>query len=169
MSSTFWSEEAKVPELSPAEKVTRDKFVQQYLLDYNGTAAAIRVGFGEAFAKGYADKFLTEPYVLQQIKAHETALANDPDAEEAETKRRVRAALLREAYYDGPGASHSARVSALSKLAALMGMEGGDNKKQADLANRGGVMEVPAIADLATWGADAAAAQRKLQQEAEEL
>lgn len=168
MSNIFWTSEAIVPELSASERVMRDRFVTQYVLDYDAKAAAIRIGFGEAFAEAYSAKYLAEPYVLQQIKKHETALAEDPDAEEADTRRRVRSALLREAYYTGPGSSHSARVSALSKLAALMGMEN-DSKSKADMANRGGVMEVPAIGTLEAWGAEAAAQQAKLQRDAEEV
>lgn len=161
----FWDEEARTPELSPPEKAVRDKFVKEYLLDYDQKAAAIRCGYGESFASTYADKFMKEPYVLQQIKRTELAFAEDADAEEEDTKRVIRAALLREAHYRGPGSSHSARVNALAKLAVIHDMEG-TTKEGETVGSRSGVMEVPGIASAENWEATAAAAQKKLQDEA---
>lgn len=163
--TTFWSDEAMAPPLSPAERAVRDRFVKEYLVDYDQKRAAMRCGYGESFAEAYADKFMNEPYVQQQIKALEVALPEDPDAEEEHTKRVIRAALIREANYRGPGASHSARVNALAKLAVIHDMDA-PTKVEADINNRGGVMMVPGIASAEEWGAVAAAAQKKLQDEA---
>lgn len=163
--STFWSDEAMAPELSAAEKALRDRFVKEYLIDYDQTRAAMRCGYGESFASAYADKFMLEPYVQQQIKAQELAFAEDPDAEEENTKRIIRAGLLREANYRGPGSSHSARVNALAKLAVIHDMDA-PTKVEADILQRGGVMMVPGIASAEEWSATAGAAQRKLQDEA---
>lgn len=167
MTQAFWTTEGMAPELSQQEMQLRDRFVKEYLLDYDGTAAAMRIGFGESFAGTYAQKFLQEPYTLQQIKKAETALADDPDAESEAIKRRVQAALLREAYYNGPGASHAARVNALSKLAIIHDMDA-PTKIKAEVENRGGVMMVPGIADVDEWSKIAGAAQAQLQKEAEE-
>lgn len=162
---TFWDSEAKVGELSGQEKAVRDRFVKEYLLDYDQKAAAIRCGYGESFAGTYADKFMNEPYVLQQIKRTELAFAEDADVEEEDTKRVIRAALLREAHYRGPGSSHSARVNALAKLAIIHDMDKTD-KAGAEVGSRSGVMEVPGIASAEDWESTAAAAQKKLQDEA---
>lgn len=164
--TSFWSEEAMAPDLSQSEKDLRNRFVTEYLLDYDQTASALRVGFGEGFAATYAAKFMEEPYVQQRIKQMENRFVDDPDAEQEETKRRIRAALLKEAYYTGPGASHAARVNALSKLAVMHDMDA-PTKIKAEVENRGGVMMVPGIADVAEWGKAAELAQRKLQDEAE--
>lgn len=163
--STFWSDEAISPELSSAEKAVRDRFVKEYLLDYDAKAAAIRCGYGESFAGAYADKFMLEPYVLQQIKARELEFADDPVAEEEATKRIIRASLLREANYRGPGSSHSARVNALAKLAVIHDMDA-PTKIEADINSRGGVMMVPGIASAEDWAKTASEAQKKLQDEA---
>lgn len=163
--TTFWSDEAMTPELSLAEKAVRDRFVKEYLIDYDQKRAAIRCGYGESFAGAYSDKFMAEPYVLQQIKAQELAFADDPDAEEESTKRIIRAGLLREANYRGPGSSHSARVNALAKLAVIHDMDA-PTKIEADINQRGGVMMVPGIASADDWSMVAAAAQKKLQDEA---
>lgn len=163
--TTFWDSEAKVSELSPHEKSVRDRFVKEYLLDYDQKAAAIRCGYGESFAGTYAEKFMNEPYVLQQIKRTELAFAEDVDVEEEDTKRVIRAALLREAHYRGPGSSHSARVNALAKLAVIHDMD----KTASDgteIGGRSGVMEVPGIASAEDWEAEASGAQKKLQDEA---
>lgn len=163
--TTFWSEEAMTPPLSPAEKSVRDRFVKEYLLDYDQKRAALRCGYGESFAGAYADKFMNEPYVQQQIKSKELEFADDPDQEEESTKRLIRAGLLREANYRGPGSSHSARVNALAKLAVIHDMDA-PTKVEADINNRGGVMVVPGIASPDDWSDTASAAQRKLQDEA---
>ncbi len=158
----FWAEEAKATELSSKEKELRDKFVDEYLLDFDQTAAAIRVGFSASFAQTYAEKFMTEPYVRQRIAAMQTAMAEDDKLEVELDRRRIRAALMREAHYRGPGSSHAARVSALAKLASIRDMDA-PTKIKSDLTMRGGVMMVPAIASLEEWEKAAQASQGDLQ------
>jgi hypothetical protein len=120
--STEWA--LSIPaenQYSPAELELRRRFVTEYLVDYNSYAAALRVGFSAAFAVDYAKRFMEEPYVRQLIRDRE--LGPDGDYAEETNKRRIMAALFKEANYHGPGSSHSARVSALAKLTALYGME----------------------------------------------
>lgn len=161
---SFWAEEAKAAELSAKEKELRDKFVDEYLLDFDQTAAAIRVGFSASFAQTYAEKFMSEPYVRQHIAALQTALAEDDKLEAELDRRRIRAALMREAHYRGPGSSHAARVSALAKLASILDMDA-PTKIKSDLTMRGGVMMVPAIASLEEWEKAAQASQSDLQKD----
>jgi len=161
---SFWAEEAKAAELSAKEKELRDKFVDEYLLDFDQTAAAIRVGFSASFAQTYAEKFMSEPYVRQRIAALQTALAEDDKLEAELDRRRIRAALMREAHYRGPGSSHAARVSALAKLASILDMDA-PTKIKSDVTMRGGVMMVPAIASLEEWEKAAQASQGDLQKD----
>lgn len=161
---SFWESEAMVPELSNSEKELRNRFVDEYLLDFSQTAAAIRIGFSASFAQTYAEKFMNEPYVRQRIMALQTAMADDPKAESERDKRRIRAALLKEAHYRGPGSSHAARVSALAKLASMNDMDS-PTKLKVDGRMRGGVMMVPAIASIEDWEAAAQASQGDLQKE----
>lgn len=103
----------------PAEIEVRQRFVAEYVIDHDGRLAALRIGFNANFAVDYAKKFLSEPYVQQLIKAHLYAVENDPEF----NKKRVMAALFKEANNHGPGSSHSARVSALAKLTSVLGMD----------------------------------------------
>lgn len=160
----FWAEEAMSQNLSAKERELRDKFVEEYLIDFDQTAAAIRIGFSASFAQTYAEKFMTEPYVRKKISDMQTAMAEDEKIEAELDRRRIRAALMREAHYRGPGSSHSARVNALAKLASIRDMDA-PTKIKADLSLRGGVMLVPAIANLEEWEKAAQASQTDLQKD----
>lgn len=162
----FWTSEAMAPELSKSEKHLRDQFVAEYMQDFDQTAAAIRLGFGASFASAYATQFMEEPYVRKAIAERQKELAEDPKAEAEETKRRIRASLLREAHYRGPGSSHAARVSALGQLKAVYGMDQ-PVKTINEHLHRGGVMQVPAIASIEDWEAAATESQEKLRVDSE--
>lgn len=162
--TSFWEQGAMAQELSNSEKELRDKFVDEYLLDFSQTAAAIRIGFGAGFAQTYAEKFMAEPYVRKRIMDLQTAMAGDEKTEADLDRRRIRAALMREAHYRGPGSSHAARVSALAKLAAIRDMDS-PTRLKIDAGNRGGVMMVPAIASIEEWEQAAQASQGALQAE----
>lgn len=109
------------PELTESEKQIRNAFVREYLEDYDHIAAAIRIGFMKSFAEDYAHKFMAEPYVQNRIKELELDAGIETDADR--TKRQILAGLKREANYRGEGSSHGARVTALTNLAKLYGME----------------------------------------------
>lgn len=134
---------------TPAQKALRDMFVNEYLIDYDAVAAAQRCGFERQFAREFATKFMDEAYVQQRINAIKFA-DMDPQAETKYNQARVKAALMFEAHYRGPGSSHAARVAALSKLAALNGLEN-PKKIEATVKHMGGVMAVPGIAKLDEW------------------
>lgn len=162
----FWTDEAMASDLSQSEKDLRDRFVEEYMLDFDQKAAVIRCGIMESFAKEYAGRFMNEPYVRRKIAELQKAAADDPKTEEEQTKRRIRAALLKEAHYRGPGSSHAARVGALAKLGAMYGMDA-PIKTQKEVTHRGGVMMVPAIANLNDWEKAATASQEALRKDSE--
>lgn len=163
---SFWADGMVDPNsLSKAERELRDRFVIEYLVDFDAYAAAIRIGFSASFASGYAQNFMDEPYVRQRISQMQRE-QGDPKEETDSTKRQIRAALLREAHYRGPGSSHAARVAALAKLMSLYDMDSALKTKN-ETTLRGGVMEVPAIANVEAWQAAATASQGQLQQDSE--
>ena len=53
----------------------QERFVQEYLLDLNGSAAAVRAGYSEKSAKQIAGENLTKPYLASRIKARQAELA----------------------------------------------------------------------------------------------
>lgn len=158
---------AMVPTLSDREKALRDVFVNEYLKDFNPLLAAMRCGFMRSFAEEYAVKFMDEPYVLNRIQSIQNSVTEDGNESadsEAYNRQRVLTALMREAHFYGAGSSASARVAALSRLAAIYGMDKpkGKDKSPETVANRGGVMRVPEIADVTKWEEVAVKTQERL-------
>ncbi len=107
--------------LSKREMQIRERFVDEFLFDYNYTAAAVRVGYLESDAKQFGQKFKYDSYV-QKLIATRMSEENEEDSEEA-LKRLIVRSLMKEATYNGSGSSHGARVSALSKLSSIFGMD----------------------------------------------
>jgi hypothetical protein len=160
-SSDGWSGDwaAMDPPLSEQERAVRDRFVEEYMVDFSPLNAARRVGFSNAFAEQYAKRFMGESYVRRMIKAHELRTDLDESEVEEYDKRRIRSRLMREAH--DPYSSGAARVAALGKLMSLYGMDA-PTKIQQTVEHRGGVMMVPAIASLDDWERTAVASQTKL-------
>jgi phage terminase small subunit len=156
---SFWDDAGRADALGVREKKIRDQFVREYLVDMDPLAAAIRCGYMQAFAKEYALKFMAEPYVQQMIQEGHGQLLSDDGI----LKQVVKHDLLKAARYYGEGASHSARVSALAHLAKILGMDTAAKAEEQEQAHRGGVMQVPTIANITEWEAAAAAQQAELQ------
>lgn len=126
----FWNDLVMQPNLSPSEKALRDKFVTQYLIDYDAWAAAIRIGFLNSVAPQYAIELMQCPYVRQQITSKALADVVDPVAALKAEQKQIKASLLREAHDRGPDSSHAARVSALGKLAIIAKMDVREDKNR---------------------------------------
>ena len=153
--------------LTAREISLRKKFVEEYLTDYDGYQAAIRLGYNNIQAKVFSVRFLQEPFVLQQIRLAESS-SGEAEMDELEiAKKRVIAGLNKEANYRGPGCSQAARVAALAKLAAIYGMDAPTKSKQEITGPDGmplgqGVFVVPGIMTAEAWEAQAKAQQTKL-------
>ena len=120
--------------LTRHEKKIRDRFVAEYVKDYNRIDAAIRIGYSLSFAEQYSTRFMTEPYVLQKIASLEQELGQDTD--DVRHRRTVVAGLYRIA--TSRYASASAQVAAYAQIAKIQGLEA-PIKTQAILPNVGGV------------------------------
>ena len=105
--------------LTKQEKALRQRFVAEYLADYDSVGAAIRLGYQEAFAQQYAKQFLAEPYTLKLIKEKEAEFGIL--TEEDQHRKKIVAGLYREAH--SRFNSGSARVAALAQLAKIVGIE----------------------------------------------
>jgi len=105
--------------LTKQEKALRQRFVAEYLADYDSVGAAIRLGYQEVFAQQYAKQFLTEPYTLKLIKEKEAEFGIL--TEDDQHRKKIVAGLYREAY--SRFNSGSARVAALTQLAKIIGIE----------------------------------------------
>lgn len=154
--------------LTKSEMELRDKFVREYLKDYDALAACIRVGYAYAFAKEFSVRFLTETYVLNKIKEFEVAPVLEAVNDDLNVQRRkVYASLWKEANYMGGGSSQSARVAALSKLSAFLGMDAPTRSQQELTGKNGealgaGVLVIPGVMTSEQWAQQAEVQQAEL-------
>lgn len=107
-------------ELTKTEKGLRDRFVNEYVKDYNAFCAALRLGYAEAYAAQYSQQFLREPYTQQRLAQVQEEIG---DAEEDQHRKRIVAGLYRLAEERGMGSSHGGRVAAYNTLVKVMGLE----------------------------------------------
>ena len=151
------------PVLTAEEVDFLNRFVDAYLVRYDAISAGIAAGLDSESAADYVYKILKTPYVVNRIRDLEDAKLDELSTTELEEllRRRVLTGLVREAHYHGADSTHGARVSALSKLASLTGMDK-PLKTENVTEHRGGVMMVPAMTDPATWSANAQAQQASL-------
>lgn len=141
-------------DLTQDEMNIREQVVRQYLYDYSWTKACLRCGFRPEFAADNAERFAKDPYCIWRVKELAREIGLNPNPEQRakdieQDKVDIINALKKEAHYYGPGSSQAARVSALGKLAQLLGMEPPKQIK-ADVKGTG-VMIVPGIADTDEW------------------
>jgi len=103
-----------------AKKLTAKQaaFVEEYLVDLNATAAAIRAGYSAKSARKVGSNLLTLPHVQAAI---EEAMAERRERVEV-TQDYVLARLKAEAELKGKGASHVGRIRALELLGKHLGM-----------------------------------------------
>lgn len=146
-----------------------DRFVLQYLRDFNATQAFIRLSMEEgrpyedisydyAMNKGW--EMTRWPYIASRLDLARQEAAQ----EQILTENDLLWGIKKEMNFHGAGASHGARVSALALGAKIKGMEA-PKKVEASVALRGGIMIVPETADLKSWEARASAAQAALKEE----
>ena len=94
------------------------RFVEEYLIDFNATQAAIRAGYSVRTAQQMGSENLSKPVIAAAIHEGTTAIA----AAVSVTIPQVVAGLWREANNNSTGASHAARVSAWTQLGKHLGM-----------------------------------------------
>jgi hypothetical protein len=153
-----WTWAAMEPELTEREKALRDVFVNEYLVDYDIIKAAQRCGFQHSFAKDYGIKFWNESYVQKRIELVKHSRVDEKQMEEFD-RATVRAVLRKE--MQNQFNSGAARVAAAAKMASILGMDK-PVETPAEGEHRGGVLMVPAIANMNDWEAVAQASQAKL-------
>ena len=154
------------PQLTQSEMALRDKFVIEYIKDYDAFAACIRIGYAGPFAKEFSQRFLGETYVQNRIKKVEIAPPEE-DLDEVTQRRKVYAALWKEANFTGMGSSQSARVAALAKLSAFLGMDAPIRSQQELTGKDGaplgaGVIVTPGLMTAEQWAEQAEAQQAEL-------
>ncbi len=96
----------------------QQRFVEEYLVDLNATQAAIRAGYSEKTAQAIGSENLTKPLIAEAI-AEARALKSE---ELSIAAKDVLKGLLLEARREGDGATHSARVTAWTRIGEHLGL-----------------------------------------------
>lgn len=105
--------------LTAMERKLRQRFVTEYVVDFDELSAVIRMGYQAAFAAQYAKQFMGEAYVLRQIAKEQERLGLTK--EEDVHRKRVVAGLYRVA--TSRYANPSAQVAAYAQIAKVTGIE----------------------------------------------
>jgi phage terminase small subunit len=103
-------------------------FVQEYLVHFNATQAAIRAGYAKHAAGQQAHKLLKIAEVQAALKDFREKAAEKTLTDTAWVRQRLR----EEATNFSPQASHSARVRAVELIAKMNGDFEADNEQKAD-------------------------------------
>ena len=94
------------------------KFVREYTIDYNGSAAAIRAGYNKKSSRAIASKLLTKQNIQAAI--------NDQESREITLENFRREDIAKLAFIEATRvdetSSHSARVAAIGLLARIHGL-----------------------------------------------
>lgn len=106
----------------------QERFVEEYLVDFNATQAAIRAGYSAKTAKSIGQENLTKPVISAAIAEHRASLTQKT----ALTRELIVEGLLREALYTGKNASHGARVAAWTQLGRIQGVYIEDHAQRGD-------------------------------------
>ena len=135
------------PKLTPKQQA----FIAEYVVSLNAKDAARRAGYSERTARVIGPENLSKPVIRDAI---DNALAERAQRVEL-TADEVIEGLRREASYDGDGASHSARVAALSWLGRHKAMF--VDKREIEvkgLADRIAAMGADEVRELLEFGSD---------------
>lgn len=97
--------------------VKQSRFVHEYLVDGNGTQAAIRAGYGAAGARVTACRLLTNPNVQKAVEARQASDA----ARLGIDRQNVLAGLLEAVDMARTQMNPAAMVAALREIGKLMG------------------------------------------------
>jgi hypothetical protein len=141
--------------LGSRTKARFDRFVAEYVFDYNATTAILRLGYAETGAAIRGSTWLRHPYVQWKLKQ----FINKLEHQTLCTRGQVVSWLVREANYAGVDGSAAARVSALKQLSKAFGLN--IVKVEQEIKNVH-VMEVPMVPTVEQWSGLAAQQQEEL-------
>ncbi len=153
--------EADFSTMRPQSKGIRDRFCQEYMRDFNGSAAIRRMGYKSPQPGVRACEFMKEPYVQWKLQQ----LMEAADEKAIMTKGQLLMNMKREAL-DRVGNSGAERIAALRGIAKSLGFE--VTKVEGTVSIGGGVMAVPFAGSMEDWEKASANAQAELKQKVRE-
>ena len=96
----------------------QQRFIDEYLIDFNATQAAIRAGYSQDTAKQQGSRLLSNV----DVRAAIDDAIRERSSRALVSQDAVLLGLLEEARHTGDGSSHSARVSAWAHIGKHLGM-----------------------------------------------
>lgn len=152
------AEKATEENISLKKKMFLDRFVFEYLHDFNSSMAYIRAGGTVDHATTGGPESLRTAYVQTQLRIVSETLEH----EKLVTCGEVMMGIKKEANYYGEDGSSSARVRAWGMLAKIKGMDVPKPPEPEGNQHPGGVMHVPLAATDVEWQEVAAQSQLQL-------
>jgi hypothetical protein len=153
----FWYDNAgQTSQLSEVEKELHNKFIEEFLFDFDDVKAAIRCGFSAASAKQYGPQMYASAYVQRQLKEFYNEEKNAGRSDVALVKATLRNTMINGGYKEA--------VMAATQMKSICGMEA-PAKQGLQSGHRGGIMRLPAIASLNEWEKVAESHQRNVMKE----
>lgn len=145
-------------ELSEEEILLRKEFAKLFCKCHNAYTACIRLGFAQPYAADWARTLMDDCVVRHFIEEEQRYLTSEDGLKEAQQEVLIKLRELGD--YNGPGASHGARVTAWTNVGKFLGME--PTKTETEVTYKGGVMVVPSLMSPDEWGKMAAKSQADL-------
>jgi len=96
----------------------QQRFIEEYVIDFNATRAAISAGYSEKTARSISSELLTKPDIRSAVKIHLDELSTDSYV----SREVILTGLFKEAMGKGENSTPTSRVSAWDKLAKLSGL-----------------------------------------------
>ena len=96
----------------------QQRFIDEYLIDFNATQAAIRAGYSSDTAKQQGSRLLSNV----DVRAAIDDAIRERSSRALVSQDAVLLGLLEEARHTGDGSSHSARVAAWAHIGKHLGM-----------------------------------------------
>jgi|SRR5690606_8728719 len=93
------------------------RFAEEYVLDHNGAAAAVRAGYSARSAKQIANELLTKPDLQAAVQAQEARMAGQLEVD----RKRVVSELLKAVEMAREKADPMAMISAWRTIATVCG------------------------------------------------
>lgn len=141
------------------DKLRLEEFARQYIIDFNQTRAAARMGYAEGSAAQAGNQMFWKPYT----QAYLVALIRGIEERTIVGRNEVLAGLLREANNFGMDADSSSRIKAWTEIGKILGMY---VARVEIAANSSGVMEVPISRNVNEWEVLASGSQAMLMEAA---
>lgn len=117
VSHPYWSQFDPAP--TEQERAVLDRFIDEYMKDYNPVEACMRVGFQLAFAVEYAKIFMTKAYVQRRIAERKSEPISDAEPDKQVVKARIVSTLM-ECLQNG---HPQTRVAASKVLCSIYGYD----------------------------------------------